>query len=62
MSFMQDVTAGMQKQQRAKGLWHFTVSPSMGMTHLGIDTDCRHSKGVGINAASDAFSAVCMQS
>ena len=29
--FMQDVTAGIQKQQRAKGLWHFTVSPSMGM-------------------------------
>ncbi|CAL5229049.1 g12298 [Coccomyxa viridis] len=28
--FMQDVTAGIQKQQRAKGLWHFTVSPSMG--------------------------------
>ena len=31
VSFMQDVTAGIQKQQRAKGLWHFTVSPPIGM-------------------------------
>lgn len=60
MSFMQDVTAGIQKQQRAKGLWHFTVSPSMGMTHYSIDTDCRHGKDVGFNAASNAISAdVC---
>lgn len=28
--FMQEVTAGMQKQQRTKGLWHFTVSPAAG--------------------------------
>jgi len=30
VSFMQAVTAGIQKQQRSKGLWHFTVSPSAG--------------------------------
>ena len=38
VSFMQDVTAGIQKQQRAKGLWHFTVSPSIGMTLEAIGT------------------------
>lgn len=32
VSFLQDVTASVQKQQRAKGLWHFTVSPALGMT------------------------------
>ena len=30
VSFLQDVTASVQRQQRAKGLWHFTVSPALG--------------------------------
>ena len=32
VSFLQDVTASVQRQQRTKGLWHFTVSPALGMT------------------------------
>ena len=34
VSFLQDITASVQKQQRAKGLWHFTVSPALGMNYF----------------------------
>lgn len=32
VTFMQDVTAGLQSLQRAKGLWHFTISPFEGVS------------------------------
>ena len=34
VSFLQDVTASVQRQQRTKGLWHFTVSPALGKASL----------------------------
>ena len=34
VSLLQDVTASVQRQQRTKGLWHFTVSPALGEASL----------------------------
>ena len=58
--FMQDVTAGLQRLQMGKGLWHFTVTPSNGASRhchacLHVSAHCN-----SCNCLDHLAAAVCL--